>query len=129
MTSRKTILYAEDNPSNVAVVQKIARNLGCDLLVAPDGQTALDIARNQRPHLILMDIGLPDLDGLEVTRMLRLEQATHNTPVVAVTAHAMNGDREKCLNAGCNEYLSKPYLVKDLSAVIQKFLETGENYA
>jgi two-component system cell cycle response regulator DivK len=128
---RKTILYVEDNHSNVIVVQRVAKNLGCDLLVAVDGQTGLDIARSKLPDLILMDIGLPDIDGLEVTSLLRAETATAQTPIVAVTAHAMNGDRQRCIAAGCDEYLSKPYQVKELSAIIHQFLgsQIGEPHA
>lgn len=118
-----SILYVEDNPSNIIVVERIVESLGYQLLLAQDGQTGLSMARSELPSLILMDVGLPDMTGLEVTGILRGEDATRNIPIIAVTAHAMNGDRERCLAAGCNEYLSKPFKVKELTNMIQLYVK------
>jgi two-component system, cell cycle response regulator DivK len=116
------ILYVEDNPSNVVVVQRVAQALGYDLVLAENGQSGLDMAHEIMPDMILMDIGLPDIDGLEVTRKLRENKDTARLPIVAVTAHALNGDREKCLEAGCDEYLAKPFTVASLKGIFERFL-------
>jgi two-component system cell cycle response regulator DivK len=118
-----TILYVEDNPSNVTVVERVVDSLGYRLLLAADGQSGLDVARTELPNLILMDVGLPDMTGLEVTTILRGEEATRDIPIVAITAHAMNGDRERCLEAGCNEYLAKPFQVRELTGMIRMFVK------
>jgi CheY-like chemotaxis protein len=117
------ILYVEDNPSNVIVVQRVADALGYELIIAETGQAGLDRAHQESPDLILMDIGLPDIDGLDVTRILRENQDTAQLPIVAVTAHALNGDREKCLEAGCNDYLAKPFTVAGLKGIFVRFLD------
>jgi CheY-like chemotaxis protein len=120
-----TILYIEDNPPNVVVVERIVESLGYGLRVATNATDGMALAFELHPNLILMDVSLPDIDGLTATRQLRADPRTEKIPIVAVTANAMVGDREKCLEAGCNEYLSKPVQVKSLSQVIRQF--TAEN--
>jgi len=119
----KTILYVEDNESNIVVVERVAASMGIKLVVARNGQDGLTMAHSEMPNLILMDIGLPDIDGIEATKLLREASDTHFIPIIAVTAHAMNGDREQCLAAGCDEYLSKPFQVGALKKILDQFLD------
>ncbi|MBW4520633.1 MAG: response regulator [Scytolyngbya sp. HA4215-MV1] len=116
------ILIAEDNEANMQTVSSYLEAKGYHLLLARDAQAAIDLAKMHQPDLILMDIQMPDMDGLEATRRMRLDPALVNTPIVALTALAMADDREKCLAAGANDYLSKPVKLKQLLTVIQHLL-------
>lgn len=120
--TRGPILVVEDNPINQKVVTAVLRKRGYDVHVASDGQQALDLLSQQRFPLILMDVQMPVLDGLETTRRIRANPALRDTPIVAMTAHAMNGDRERCLDAGMNAYLAKPVDHAHLTNVIERFL-------
>ena len=102
------ILYVEDNDDNVYVVKNRLTRAGHTVLVALDGRQALDMATAERPDLILMDLSLPEMDGWEATRRLKASAATKDIPVIALSAHAMSGDREKALAAGCDDYDTKP---------------------
>ena len=102
------ILYVEDNDDNVYVVRTRLTRVGHTVLVAVDGQRGLDMAKTERPDLILMDLSLPEIDGWEATRRLKAAPETKNIPVIALSAHAMAGDREKALEAGCDDYDTKP---------------------
>jgi len=102
------ILYVEDNDDNVYVVKNRFTRAGHTVLVALDGRQALDMARAERPDLILMDLSLPEMDGWEATRRLKASPDTKDIPVIALSAHAMAGDREKALAAGCDDYDTKP---------------------
>ncbi|HVU37949.1 MAG TPA: response regulator [Opitutales bacterium] len=104
----KTILVVEDNPQNRELVSDLLELAGVHVITAPDAETALDIAARETVDLILMDVSLPRMDGLEATRLLKLAPATARLPVIALTAHAMKGDRERILAAGCDGYLTKP---------------------
>ncbi len=119
---KKKILIVEDNPQNMRLVEMILRAKNYTLLRATDGQEALDVARGGRPDLILMDIQLPKIDGLEVTRRLRKTKAFRRIPVIAMTAYAMKGDKEKAIEAGCDAYLSKPINTRELPRVIAEML-------
>lgn len=116
------ILCVEDNPQNMRLVRKILKHQGFEVLEAEDGQTGLNIAREQRPDLILMDINLPDIDGLECTRILKGEDGLTDIPIIALTANAMYGDRERSLEAGCDGYISKPVSKALLTEEISRFL-------
>ena len=106
MTAR--ILYVEDNDDNIYLLtRRLSRN-GYDVLVARDGQSAIDMALAEAPDLILMDLNLPVIDGWEVTRRLKAMTEMKDIPIVALTSHAMAGDREKALAAGCDDYDTKP---------------------
>ena len=96
------------------------------LLKATDGEEALDVAIRAHPDLIVMDIQLPKMDGLEVTRKLRQMPEFNRVPILALTAYAMKGDREKCLNAGCDDYLSKPISTRELPDRIAKMLASRQ---
>jgi two-component system, cell cycle response regulator DivK len=119
------ILYVEDNEDNVYVVQQRLVRAGYSVLVAPDGESGLAMTAAERPDLILMDLSLPGLDGWEVTRRLKSAPATKHIPIIALTAHAMTGDREKALAAGCDDYDYKPVDFARLRAKIEALLGTG----
>jgi CheY-like chemotaxis protein len=116
------ILYVEDNDDNVYVVKNRLGRAGFTVLVAGDGAQGLTMAAAERPDLILMDLSLPVLDGWEATRRLKADAATKGIPVIALSAHAMAGDREKALAAGCDDYDSKPIDFTRLRAKIQALL-------
>jgi CheY-like chemotaxis protein len=119
------ILYVEDNEDNIFMLQQRLTRLGFEIIVAPDGEQGVTIARNERPDLILMDLSLPVLDGWEATRRLKASPDTKVIPVIALSAHAMTGDREKALAAGCDEYDTKPVEIERLLAKIRKLLREG----
>lgn len=102
------ILYVEDNDDNVYVINNRFTRAGHTVLVAGDGQQGVDMAIAERPDLILMDLSLPGLDGWEATRRLKAAPETKGIPVIALSAHAMTGDREKALEAGCDDFDTKP---------------------
>jgi len=119
--AQKRILYVEDNPQNQRLVRKILTAKGYLIIEAVDGPSGLDTALRECPDLILMDINLPGIDGLEVTRRLR-ESSIAETPIIALTANAMRGDREKVLESGCSEYLQKPVSSATLVDMVQRFI-------
>jgi CheY-like chemotaxis protein len=116
------ILYVEDNEDNVYVVQQRLTRAGYAVQVAVDGEQGLAMVAADRPDLILMDLSLPGLDGWEITRRLKASPDTRHIPIIALTAHAMTGDREKALAAGCDDYDSKPVDFGRLRAKIQALL-------
>lgn len=116
------VLVVDDNEDNLLLLAFVLEQLGCELLTAADGQTALDLAKSYQPTLILLDMMLPDLDGIEVCSRLRQNPLTANIPVIAVTAMARPEDRERILGAGCNEYVSKPYAVDELEVLLSRYL-------
>ena len=104
----KKILLVEDNEMNRDMLsRRLARN-GFEVVMAVDGEQGVVMARSERPDLILMDMSLPVLDGWEATRRVRAGEVTAAIPIIALTAHAMSGDREKAIEAGCNDYDTKP---------------------
>jgi CheY-like chemotaxis protein len=119
------ILYVEDNEDNVYMLKRRLERAGFEILVAPDGEQGLAVAHAQRPDLILMDLSLPVMDGWEATRRLKGSQETRAIPVIALSAHAMPGDREKALEAGCDEYDAKPVKLPSLLAKIRALLPEG----
>ncbi|MEM8857755.1 MAG: response regulator [Chloroflexota bacterium] len=114
-----TILLVEDNEMNRDMLSRRLRRKGFDLLSAADGISGIELARAEMPDLILMDISLPVMDGLQATRQLKADQNTSNIPIIALTAHAMSGDREKCLAAGCDDYATKPVEFPELLSKIK----------
>ena len=120
--SKPLILLAEDNEANISTLTEYLPAKGYRVIVARDGAQALQCAEQSHPDLILMDVHMPSMNGLEATRALRTNSSFINTPIIALTALAMRGDRERCLEAGANEYLSKPFSLKHLVAVIEKNL-------
>ena len=126
-THEKTslILLAEDNEANIMTFSSYLEAKGYRMLLARDGQEVIALAKTHHPDLILMDIQMPVMDGLEATRQIRLDPNLIDIPIIALTALAMTGDREKCLAAGADEYLTKPVKLKALSLSIQKLLSTS----
>ena len=116
------ILLVEDNEMNRDMLSRRLVRRGFEVIMAVDGQEALSKAREDYPLLILMDMSLPVLDGWEATRLLKQDQATRSIPVIGLTAHAMAGDREKCLAAGCDQYDTKPVDFERLIGKIREFL-------
>jgi two-component system, cell cycle response regulator DivK len=102
------ILLVEDNDMNRNMLSRWLQRKGYEVVVAVDGERGVTMAHTEAPDLILMDMSLPVLDGWEATRQLKSEDATRRIPVIALTAHAMSGDREKAMEAGCNDYDTKP---------------------
>ena len=117
-----TILIVEDNPANMKLVCLLLHQVGHVLLCATDAETGLTLAREQKPHLILMDIQLPGMDGLAATALLKGDPATAAIPVIALTAMAMKEDREKTRAAGCDAYIAKPLRYRELYASIDSLL-------
>ena len=111
------ILLVEDNEMNRDMLSRRLIRKGFEVQAAVDGQQALEMAAQNQPTLILMDMSLPVLDGWEATRRLKADPATQAIPVIGLTAHAMDGDREKCLQAGCDDYDTKPI---DLPRLLEK---------
>jgi len=118
----KTILYVEDNELNRKIVRDLLRRTSYRLLEAPDGEAGMTAAREQRPDLILMDLQLPKLSGIEATRALRAEPATATTPIIAITSFALSGDEQRAKDAGASAYLAKPFSPFDLLTMIRKLV-------
>jgi PAS domain S-box-containing protein len=116
------ILLAEDNEANIATFSSYLEAKGYRILLATDGQQVIDFAKAEQPDLILMDIQMPVIDGLEAIKQIRLAPNLVNIPIIALTALAMEGDRDRCLAAGANDYLSKPIKLKQLNLLIQQVL-------
>ena len=118
------ILYVEDNEDNVYVVKKRFARAGFTVLVATDGEQGVNMAAAERPDLILMDLRLPVLDGWEATKRIKAKPETRHIPIIALTAHAMTGDREKALAAGCDDFDTKPVelprLLEKVKALLPK---------
>ena len=111
------ILLVEDNEMNRDMLSRRLKRKGFELVYAEDGVAAVENAKQHLPALILMDVSLPEMDGLEATKLIKRDPATANIPIIALTAHAMDGDRERCLAAGCNDYDTKPI---ELSRLLEK---------
>ena len=118
--SNPKILYVEDHQGNIYVMQNRLKRWGYETVVAMDGQSALAMARTQKPNLILMDLQLPGIDGLEATRQIKADPETEGIPVIAVSAFAMYDDRVKALEAGCDGYFSKPVDFHDFVNAIKE---------
>jgi two-component system cell cycle response regulator DivK len=113
-----TVLIVEDNPANLTLAIFLLQSAGHTVITATDAEAGLTLAPDQQPHLILMDIQLPGMDGLEATTLLKQDDATRAIPVFALTALAMKGDEARIRAAGCDGYIAKPLAYKDFLAVI-----------
>ena len=116
------VLIIEDHPANMKLATFLLKNAGHEVLTAVDAETGLTLARAEQPDLILMDIQLPGMDGLAATTILKKDPGTAAIPIIALTAMAMTGDREKTLDAGCDAYITKPLRYKDLYDAIVRLL-------
>ena len=117
-----TILIVEDNEMNRDMLSRRLERKGYAVLIAVDGEMGIDVARAKAPDLILMDMSLPVVDGWEATRRIKADDALKHIPVIALTAHAMANDREKALEAGCDDYDTKPIELPRLLAKIERLL-------
>ena len=118
------ILYVEDNDDNVYMLQNRLTRKGFSVLIAIDGAQGIAMAATEQPDLVLMDLSLPVLDGWEATRRIKAAEATRHIPIIALTAHAMAGDREKALLAGCDDFDTKPVDIERLLGKIQALTGT-----
>ncbi len=124
--SRRKILVIEDNNLNLLMIRDLLELAGHQVLEARDAETGLALARSQRPDLILMDVRLPGMNGLRATRTLKTDPALQHIPVVAITAHAMQGDKDKALQAGCSGYLTKPIDTRTIVTQLEHYLVDTE---
>jgi two-component system cell cycle response regulator DivK len=122
MTTDRTVLHIEDNEYNRKIVRQLLSRTTFRLLEALDGEEGVAVAKRELPDLILMDVQLPKLSGLEATRMLRADPRTAKIPLVVVTSFALSGDDRRAMDAGATAYLAKPYSPRDLMTLIRKFL-------
>lgn len=123
--NRKKVLCVEDNSVNMLLVSRIVEAEGHDLIRAEDGPTALNILEGVTPDIILLDINLPGISGLELARKFKANDKLAPVPLVATTAQVLVGDREKCLEAGCDDYLPKPLDIRKLREVLRQYLNNG----
>jgi two-component system, sensor histidine kinase and response regulator len=116
------ILLAEDNVVNQMVMQRLLAKRGHRVVVAMNGQVAVEACQRERFHLVFMDVQMPEMDGLEATRTIRRgDSSNSHTPIVALTAHAMSGDRERCLQVGMDDYITKPINPKELDEILERY--------
>jgi CheY-like chemotaxis protein len=120
------ILIVDDNPTNLKLVAYLVRANGYEVFTAIDADAAIAAVREHKPRLILMDLQLPGIDGLEVTRRLKSDPATRDIVIVALTAYAMKGDQEKAMAAGCDDYVTKPIDTRKLPELIARHVRAGQ---
>jgi two-component system, cell cycle response regulator DivK len=120
--ARPCVLIVEDDPLNMKLFSAMVGSQGYDVLQAVDGHSALELARRHHPDLIIMDLKLPDMSGLDVTRSLKADAATRDIAIVATTAHALRGDEEVIQASGCDGYMAKPIAVSDLLDLIEELI-------
>jgi len=118
----KKVLIVDDNDTNLYLIWFILQKAGYEVIEARDGLEGVKLALEEKPDLVIMDIQLPGMDGLEATRRIRASGATGKVPIIALTAHVMAGDREETLAAGCNGYIAKPIDVKTFIREIERYL-------
>ena len=116
------ILIVEDNEMNRDMLSRRLQRKGFEVVMAEDGQQGVDMSKSENPDVILMDLGLPVMDGWQATTTIKAEESTKNIPIIVLTAHAMAGEREKALDAGADEYDTKPIEFKRLLGKIKEFL-------
>jgi CheY-like chemotaxis protein len=124
-TSQPLILAVDDDEDNLLLLTEVLKPLHCCVVTATDGQQALELAQTTQPALILLDVMLPDVSGMEVLQELKQNPQTKTIPVVAVTALARLEDRDRLFVAGCDDYMSKPYMIDELEALICRYLDLG----
>jgi CheY-like chemotaxis protein len=119
------ILVVDDNPTNLKLVSDVLEFDGYRILTATDAEAAQDVIKTSLPDLILMDIALPGMDGLTLTRLLKADEGTRHIVIVALTAFAMKGDDKKAREAGCDGYITKPIDTRTLSTIVAEYLSQG----
>jgi CheY-like chemotaxis protein len=120
----KTILVVEDALLNIKLIREILTYRGDTVFEAANGREGIDLAIEKKPDLILMDIQMPVMDGMEATRLIKANPATRHIPIVALTGYATDGDKKRMLEAGCDGYLSKPFKIKELLQAIDVFFDS-----
>lgn len=118
------ILYVEDNFENKLFVRRVIESMGHEMMEAENGFDSLTLAAERKPDIILMDVNIPGMDGLETTTKFKADPGLSDIPIIALTANAMKGDKERCLAAGCDGYMQKPVGVSDLRREITHYAET-----
>lgn len=122
MSATKTVLLVEDNEDNLIVYRTILDHVGYRVIEARDGEEGVARAKADKPDLILMDVSLPKMDGWEATRRIKADEDTRQIPIIAVTAHALDDDREKATQVGCDGYLAKPVAPRRVVEEVEKFI-------
>ena len=118
----KVILIVDDEPRNLKLFRDLLQASGYTTIEATDGEQGVELARARKPDLILIDVQVPVMDGLEATRILKADATTGNIPILALTSYAMKGDKERILKAGCDGYLAKPLDIKELLKTVTEYL-------
>ncbi len=118
----KMILIVEDEPKNLTLLRDLLQVSGYSTIEATDGKQGVELAKTSKPDLILMDVQMPVMDGIEASRILKADATTSNIPVLALTSYAMKGDEERILQAGCDGYLAKPFDIKELLKRVAEYL-------
>lgn len=119
---KNTVLVVEDEPFNRKLIRDILAHRGTAVIEAANGREGVDLAVEMNPGLILMDIQLPGMNGMEATRLIKANPASRHIPIVALTGYAMDGDEKRMREAGCDGYLSKPFKIKELLKMVDSFL-------
>ena len=122
----KLILIVEDEPRNLTLLRDLLQVSGYKTIEATDGEQGVELAKSNKPDLLLMDVQMPKMDGLEATRILKADANTKNIPIICITSSAMKGDREKIIQAGCDDYMSKPVDINEVLNKVAEMLETGK---
>ncbi len=119
----KNVMVVEDNEKNRKLMRVVLRAKGYNIIEATTGEEALNLLKNQKPDIILMDIQLPGIDGLTLIKQIKASAITKDIPIIAVTAYAMKGDEQKILETGCNAYVSKPVNTQELPLIVEKYIK------
>jgi CheY-like chemotaxis protein len=125
--SKGRILVVEDNLDNMTLITDVLKSLGYTAIVARDGEEGVRLAGIEKPDLILMDLQLPKMDGWTATGKIKADPDTAHIPVIALTAHAMVGDRDRALEAGCDDYLTKPLNLRELAQKLNQYIQQGSS--
>ena len=118
----KVILIVDDEPKNIKLFGDLLQKFGYTIIEATDGKQGVELAKARKPDLILMDIMMPNMDGLEATRSLKADASTSSIPIIALTSYAMAGDKERILQAGCDQYITKPVDIKEFLKKVAEYL-------
>jgi CheY-like chemotaxis protein len=124
--SKGRILVVEDNLDNMTLITDVLQSLGYETILARDGEEGVRAVSAERPDVVLMDLSLPKMDGWTATRTIKADPDVAHIPVIALTAHAMVGDRERALEAGCDDYLTKPLNLRELAQKLAQFIAQGK---
>lgn len=124
--SDKNVMVVEDNEKNRKLMRVVLKAKGYNIIEAATGEEALNLLKNQKPDIILMDIQLPGIDGLTLIKQIKASVVTKDIPIIAVTAYAMKGDEQKILDTGCNAYVSKPINTQELPLIVEKYIKKNE---